>query len=101
MQRCFATSSGHASAREIAEQLRRAEARKDEAFGRNDFAALPGLHEEVERLTALLQETERAGEVESRERLELERSQQDRLAQLRADAERATSSAQAAVRDKL
>ena len=67
----------------------------------DDFAALPGLHAEVTRLTALLEETEQAGQAESREREELERSQQDRLAQLRADTERAKSSAQAAVRDKL
>ena len=93
--------SGHASAREIADQLQRAKGKKEEAFGRNDFAALPGLHTEVERLTALLQEIERADQAERREREELERSQQDRLAQLRADAERTTRNTQAAVRDEL
>ena len=95
------STSGHATAREIAEQLQRAEERKAAAFGRNDFAALPELHAEVERLTGVLQQTELAGKVESREREELERSQEERLAQLRAGAEHAKSSAQAAVRDKL
>ena len=99
--RCFVTSQQHASAREIAEQLQRVEEQKAEAFGRNDFAALPALHEEVERLSALLREKESTARADATERRELEHSQEERLAQLRADAERATSSAQAAVRDQL
>lgn len=99
-RQCFATSQ-HASAREIAEQLQRAENRKMEAFGSNDFDALPALQADIERLSALLQEVESADKADELNRQELERNQEERLAQLRADAERAASGAQAAVRDKL
>jgi len=96
-----ASPSPHASPREIAEQLQRAEDQKAAAFGRNDFAALPALQEEVERLAALLQAAEGAGRADAAARSELERSQAERLAELRRDAEQAVSGAQAAVRDKL
>ena len=46
-------------------------------------------------------EKESTARADATERRELEHSQEERLAQLRADAERATSSAQAAVRDQL
>ena len=96
-----ASPSPHASPREIAEQLQRAEDQKAAAFGRNDFAALPALQEEVERLAALLQAAEGAGRADAAARSELERSQAERLAELRRDAEQAVSGAKAAVRDKL
>jgi hypothetical protein len=96
-----ASPSPHASPREIAEQLQRAEDQKAAAFGRNDFAALPALQEEVERLAALLQAAEGAGRAAAAARSKLERSQAERLAELRRDAEQAVSGAQAAVRDKL
>jgi hypothetical protein len=95
------SSSSFSTPREIAEQLQRAEDQKAAAFGRNDFAALPAMQEEVERLAALLQAAEGAGRADAAARSELERSQAERLAELRRDAEQAVSGAQAAVRDKL
>lgn len=72
-----------------------------EAFGSNDFDALPALQAEIERLSVLLQQAASAGKTDEMDRQELERSQEERLAQLRADIERAAGGAQTAVRDKL
>ena len=96
-----AAAAVHLSAREVGEQLQRAEDRKAAAFGRNDFAALPEIQEEVDRLAALLAEFEGAGAAEDSARREQETGQTERLRQLREDADAASRGATAAVSSKL
>ena len=95
------TAGTHLSTREITEQLQRAEGRKAAAFSENDFAALPAIQEELDRLAAMLAEAEGSTAAEEKARAEQEMGQAERLSQLRADAAKASSGVTAAVSSKL